>query len=167
MARRGSTISIPGLIQAQKQLRNSTAYIREPMEFALDDAARVILSEVEATAPKDKTGNFRRSLRKALGRAKATFLHAYVFALSRIAPHAHLLEYGTKPHKIRAKDGKAMFIWNSSLGRELGFVTEVDHPGARPQKIFRNAVARKRREVRKILTSGLNRAIERLNAQAA
>lgn len=46
---------------------------------------------------------------------------------------ARWLEYGTRPHKIRPKNGKALRIGGS-------FVEEVDHPGAKPHPFLRPAL---------------------------
>lgn len=51
--------------------------------------------------------------------------------------YAHLVEFGTKPHEIRAKRGKF-------LGLPVGARKVVMHPGARPKPFLRPALAAKR-----------------------
>lgn len=67
------------------------------------------------------SGELARSL-KVGSRASRGEVKAYV---STRVFYARFVEYGTKPHTIRARDGGAL-----SFGG--GFVESVEHPGARP-----------------------------------
>ena len=56
--------------------------------------------------------------------------------LKATGAHAHVapwVEYGTKPHTITAKPGKALAIGGM-------YVHAVDHPGARPHPFMRPAL---------------------------
>jgi len=54
--------------------------------------------------------------------------------LGVFAPHAHLVEFGTKAHSIEAGSGKKLsFV----AGRRSVVTTEVDHPGAQAKPFIR------------------------------
>ena len=76
-------------------------------------------------------GDLKRSLRVTT-RVKKGTVYASLKVGGRAAPHAHLVEFGTKPHKIRPKSKKAL-----SFGGKAA--REVNHPGARPQPFMRPA----------------------------
>lgn len=74
-------------------------------------------------------GDLQRSIRITTRTKKGT-VYAYVKAGGRRAPHAHLVEFGTKAHKIVAKKDGAL-----AFGAQV--VSEVDHPGAKPHPFMR------------------------------
>lgn len=70
-------------------------------------------------------------------------------------PHVLFLEFGAKPHKIRARrpGGKLKF-----MGRQgITFRTEVNHPGNRPMPFLRPA----NRKIHKVLGKILKREFAR------
>jgi len=156
-----STIQVQGLAQARKALANASPFMAAGVQDALTMAAKMIRSEAERLAPRGPTGNLKRALRAAPGRSTKTFLQSFVFTLGQIAPHAHLVEFGTKPHQIVPKKKGGIL----AFGRY--FVRSVDHPGAKPWPFFQTAVRNKRLQVRRMIERAVEEVINKLNAQAA
>lgn len=75
------------------------------------------------------------------------------------APHGHLVEFGTKPHLIKAKNGKVL-AFNGT------FRKEVHHPGAKPEPYFKPAVRAKTPDARIYILWNLSALIEQ-EAQSA
>ncbi len=71
------------------------------------------------------------------------------------APHAHLLELGTKPHLIRPKKRGGM-LWIKKLRLRLPF---VDHPGVKEKPFLRPAARTSKMAVKKRLEHGLKRLL--------
>ncbi|MGI4717209.1 MAG: HK97-gp10 family putative phage morphogenesis protein [Janthinobacterium lividum] len=100
------------------------------MRAALRAGAAVIREEAKAQVPVD-SGALRRSLKVSTSTKKGR-VTAKLKVGGRLAPHAHLVEFGTKPHKIKAKRQQAL-----SFGGTVA--REVDHPGAKPHPFMRPA----------------------------
>lgn len=126
------------------------------LRSALRAGANEYKKEVRANAPV-VDGDLRASVRVATRAKKGT-----VFAVLKIggkrAPHASLVEFGTRPHKITAKDGGSLRIGTALVG-------SVDHPGADPHPFARpafdgksgKAIAAVGAQIRKRLTAeGIN-----------
>lgn len=92
--------------------------------------AIVIKNAIQDACPVDD-GDLKNSV-KVSGRIKKKYgLISYrVRVGDKKAWYAHLIEFGTKAHEIRAKDGKSLFI--GGLMR-----TNIHHPGARPKPFIR------------------------------
>lgn len=155
-----TTIQVQGLADVRRRLQGARIGLSGPLQDALVVAAKTIRSEAERLAPRGETGNLKRSLRASPGRATKTFLQSFVFTLGQIAPHAHLIEYGTKPHSIIPKKNGGIM----AFGRF--FVRKVQHPGVKPWPFFQMAVRNKRAQVRRIVTQAVQQVTARLNAQA-
>ena len=91
-----------------KTFRDAVRHIGERQKQlgaeALNDAARIILDEAKASAPQGPTGNLKKSITfkvQASDRQKRLF--ALVKVNRKIAPHAHLVEAGTKGARVRKK----------------------------------------------------------------
>jgi hypothetical protein len=67
-----------------------------------------------------------------------------VFLDDRIAPHAAAVHNGSKPHKIEAKNKKALYFVK---GGNSVFAKSVNHPGTRPDEFLFNAFHRLRRMI--------------------
>lgn len=95
---------------------------------ALRSGAKVYLDEVKQQIPKD-SGQLRASARITT-RAKGNEISASVKVGNFVAWYAHLVEFGTRPHTIKASGNGAM---------RFGGVTvrEVQHPGTRAQPFMR------------------------------
>jgi HK97 gp10 family phage protein len=100
------------------------------MRSALRAGARVFLNEIKSTLPVSH-GDLRKSARitTRAGRGQTT---ASVKVGNRIAYYAQMVEFGTRPHMIKAKPGSALNV----NGREVKWVR---HPGAAPHPFARPA----------------------------
>lgn len=104
---------------------------RNILRSALRAGANVIKDAAKANVPV-KTGALRKSLQVTTGSKGAT-VTAKLKARGKVAPHAHLVEFGTKPHKIAPKGKKGALAINGN------FVGAVSHPGSRPKPFMRPA----------------------------
>lgn len=97
---------------------------------ALAEAAEPMLQEVRATADfVDRKGDLRKSVKATrLNRVKRG---TFQLRVGPTAPHAHLVEHGTKAHLVSAKEGSVLAALNRILGHE------VMHPGAKAKPFFR------------------------------
>lgn len=66
------------------------------------------------------------------------------------AEYSAQLEYGTKPHVIKAKTAKCLHFKGKD-GKDV-FAKVVNHPGTKPQPIMRNAAMRVQKEIGGIFT---------------
>lgn len=104
-------IEIEGIDELEKQMENLIKAVHpDKVEPVLLDAARTLAKVVKSKAPKVPTGNLRRGVKAKLTRRKSSKKGGLNAALGismgeaapaiaamdyRIAPHAHLVEYGT------------------------------------------------------------------------
>lgn len=126
------------------------------LRSALRAGGNVFLKEVRINIPVDE-GDLYRSA-KVSTRSKKGLVTASVKVGGKKAPHAHLVEFETKPHKITPKNAQAL-----AIGGQV--VREVDHPGTRAQPYMRpsfdakptQAIAAVGAQIRKRLTAqGIN-----------
>lgn len=101
------------------------------MRSALRAGATVIKKEAALNAPVDE-GDLVRSIRVS-GKARRGSITVSVKVGGKKAPHAMLVEYGTRPHKIEPKDAAALAVGGVAY-------RSVDHPGAQPKPFFRPAL---------------------------
>lgn len=90
--------------------------------------AKVYLDEVKTRIPKD-SGQLAASARITT-RARGDDISASVKVGNFVAWYAHLVEFGTRPHVIRAKPGGAMRFGSVEA-------RTVHHPGTRAQPFMR------------------------------
>lgn len=94
---------------------------------ALRAGAKVYLDELQTRIPED-SGELKKSARITT-RAKGATVSASVKVGNAKAWYAHLVEFGTRPHAIKASEGAMRFG---------GTITRaVDHPGTRPRPFMR------------------------------
>jgi HK97 gp10 family phage protein len=122
---------------------------RNIMKSALRAGANVIKNEAKANAPVGPTsgenarlyggyaGALRDSIRTSVGTDRSGRISAAVKVGGKTKKgadvfYAHFVEFGTRPHLIKAKPGEAL-----SIGGSLH--QSVQHPGMRPQPFFRPA----------------------------
>lgn len=166
---RGFNIKIEGLEDLAGQLEKlkHTAQGKD-VQQALVDGAELIRNAARTNSPTAPyptyykgrmiaPGGLKASLMASTGRKFKNFLQAYAFALKNRAPHAHLVEFGTKPHAIVAKK-KAMVFGN----RFRRFTRKVMHPGSREIPFFRNAIKQQRNAVKRLLESKVKAAFDAL-----
>lgn len=131
----GSSVTIKlddgELVRALKDLdrRTSRTFLRQ--------ASREVWNEIRdrarELAPVD-TGDLRRSIRTRQ-RSRRDVIETRVIAGGREAPHGHLVEFGTAPHRQPRRG--------------------TTHPGAEPHPFLRPAYYQKERETREKLRNAL------------
>jgi hypothetical protein len=173
-------IKVEGMDHLAGQLKRVMATAQgQELQAALLAAAEEIRAEAARRAPiapyptrqngRDiAPGGLRASLKAAAGRKYKTFLQAFTFTLAKLAPHAHMVHNGTKPHWIRGKKflriaGRA-FAWLSRVGDQVR--TKVFHPGSRPNPFLADAVKAKRRSIKKLLETRVKAAFDALGRAA-
>lgn len=100
------------------------------MRSALAAGARVYRDEAKQQVPK-QSGKLAESIRVST-RTRGGSVSASAKAGGKLVRYAHLVEYGTRPHIIKAKPGSALNV----NGQE---VKSVNHPGAKPKPFMRPA----------------------------
>lgn len=100
------------------------------MRAALRAGATVYRSKARELVP-ERLGALKKSIRISTG-TKQGITTASVKAGNRKTWYVQLVEYGTRAHKIKARNARAL-----SIGGAL--VHEVDHPGAAPKPFMRPA----------------------------
>jgi len=173
-------IKVEGMDHLAGQLKRVMATAQgQELQAALLAAAEEIRAEAARRAPiapyptrqngRDiAPGGLRASLKAAAGRKYKTFLQAFTFTLAKLAPHAHMVHNGTKPHWIRGKKflriaGRA-FAWLSRVGDQVR--TKVFHPGSRPNPFLADAVKAKRRSIKKLLETRVKAAFDAVGRAA-
>lgn len=108
-------------------------YLRGGVRAAL----AVLAKEARQQAPAD-TGELKRSIRTST-RAfyGGRLLTGKVKVSGRRARHAHLVEFGTRPHRIAVRTARVL-----AVGPGV-FAKEVQHPGAKARPYMGTAVERK------------------------
>lgn len=107
------------------------------MRAALRAGANVLKAEAKHEVPVDE-GDLLASIRVSV-KSKGGTIYASVKAGGKKAPHWHLVEFGTHPHKIKPKKAHALTIGGMVVG-------EVHHPGARAKPFMRPALDAKSTE---------------------
>lgn len=100
------------------------------LRAALRAGANEFKEAAKQGAPVDE-GDLRASIRVTTSTKRGT-VYAKLRVGGKRAPHAHLVEFGTAAHKIKAKKQHALSFGGTT-------VREVDHPGARAQPFMRPA----------------------------
>jgi len=180
MAIRGGNIRVEGIafLAGQLDRLKSTAQGAD-LRQALLDSAEMIRDEAERRAPIASRatqyekrmiapGGLKASLKAASGRQYSTFLQAFAFTIKKMAPHANMVEGGTKPHTIKAK-GKGMRISAPTAGftKSAWFAKIVRHPGARKNPFFSDAIRAKRGQIKSLITARVKAAFDALAMRAA
>jgi HK97 gp10 family phage protein len=100
------------------------------MRSALRAGGKVFEAEVKANIPVidgDLLASVRISTKAKKGRVTVSLKIG-----GKKAPHAHLVEFGTKPHHIAPKGSGGILVGGN-------VVAAVDHPGAKPHPVVRPA----------------------------
>lgn len=179
MARQVRAITVSGIEDLAQQLKKLQATATgEPIRQALlesaqmirDDAARRAPIAPYATRQRGQTyqpGGLRKSLKAASGRKYKNFLQAFAFTLKNAAPHAHLVEFGTKPHTIAGKKMRIAaraFQWLARVGDQVR--TKIQHPGSRPNPFFQSAIKAQRSRIKRLLEQRVKAAFDAIGRAA-
>lgn len=123
-------------------------------------AAKSNLSNLRYSGTGPKAAGKNR-LKKAIKKRVKTYagvVVAIVGPKSRVAPHAHLVHDGTKPHDIPLPAGG----YTGRYLQWLGVATTVRHPGAKPNPFLLNALKQTRIPQATILSRELRLRFEKL-----
>jgi hypothetical protein len=176
---RARNIRVEGLEELTQQFTKLMATAEGPaLQDAILQGARMLEDEVERRAPVAayptkrfghvyKPGDLKESVGAAKGRQHKNFLQAYTFTLKNLAPHAYMVEFGTKAHTIKGKKMRirgAAFSWLARLGDQVR--TKIQHPGARPAFFFRDSIKAKRLQIKRLIEIRAKAAFEAI-ARAA
>lgn len=151
-------IGIDGLAELNAKLQTLSVKIESNiLRGAVRAGQKVVLEKVRENAPQD-SGALKKSLRiKADRRAlKRGMVRADVVAGDKTAWYAHLIEFGTgsfyegtggksvrAPYVIKAKKADGTEVSTGAKRRSLRigstFVSQVTHPGIKPQPFMRPA----------------------------
>ena len=104
---------------------------------------------------KRRTGNLQGNTGYRVVRTRA----GSVIRIANPTHYAEMIEYGTKPHRITARNGKALRFRSRSGG--LIFRRSVWHPGTRPYKFLWNATDSAYRVLGQELKRGMTTLAER------
>jgi HK97 gp10 family phage protein len=122
--------------ELQEALNQLPAKIeRNVMRSALRQGANVILNQARQNVPVDDS-DLKKSINVST-RARGGKATATLRAGDEKAFYAHFIEYGVKPHKIKARRRKTLAF---EVDDGMAFPKTVNHPGARAQPFMRNAL---------------------------
>lgn len=162
-----------GLKSLQAKLKRIPIEARSAIKQALAESADEIVAMQRNLAPKKsraleesivatfgdgsvpKYAAFQsRSGRKTI-KSNDPDLSVTITAGNNKVRYAHLVEFGTKAHVIKAKNAKAM-------GKDGIFGTKVDHPGAEAKPFFYPAYRALRKRVKGRISRATNRAAKQV-----
>ena len=92
------------------------------------------------------TGKYFRSIQSGFAKGGRLF----VGKVESNSPIAGIIEFGSRPHKIKARGNKFLF-WPGAKHP----VNEVNHPGTPPFRVLRNATEESVEEIEKVFRSVL------------
>lgn len=130
-----SEIKVSGLSDLQRFLDQLPAKISANiLRGALRSGAKVIANAAKSNVT-SVSGELAKSIRVSTRTKKLDGkVSASVKTGSKAAFYAHMTEFGTRPHVIKAKDKKVLKIGDRLAGKE------VKHPGANPKPFMRPAL---------------------------
>lgn len=142
-----SEIHVNGLAQLQKFLDALPQKVEQNiLRGALRAAANVVKAEAVANVPVD-SGTLKAGL-KVSTRSRRGLITASVKATGKHAHIAPWIEFGTRAHKIHAKDAKTLSLRPNSRASSgyasrwtaHNFLEFVEHPGTKPRPFMRPAL---------------------------
>lgn len=105
------------------------------MHLAIVGTANDLVNELVKAAPVDK-GYLKNSIRYEVDGKKINI---------HMPEYAFFIEFGTKPHTIRAINAKALH-WKDAAGNDV-FAKIVHHPGTEPYPFIRSTINSKLRDI--------------------
>lgn len=130
-------------------------FVRDNVGPIYQRALEPVQREMRRNLPGKRTGNLWRSIGITIGRSKYNV--GSVTALvgprrARFDPdaqgwHSHLIEKGTRPHKIKAGIGKLMPVFAKGSSGPVDWTKEYHHPGSQAFHPFSRAIESTYRQV--------------------
>lgn len=156
---------VQGLDRLKRKMARLRAQTETDVEPALVKAGEVVAAEQRRLAPK-KTGKLRDSIAVTTGAAAkyAAFQGSAADRKNRAVRisagnsevrYAHLVEFGTKPHKIKPKNREALKMGSDE------FAIEADHPGAAAQPFFFPGYRATRKRARSIVGKAVRESVRK------
>lgn len=150
-------IEIKGAAELQRALAQLPAKLEARVSRqALRAGAKIIEQEAKARVPVNE-GKLRASIRVSTG-IRNGVVNAQVKAGGRKKGdpfYAHFVEFGTKPHEIKPRRFKSLFI--AGLMRKI-----VQHPGAKAKPFMKPAFDAKAQEAVGAVTDYIRKRLARL-----
>ena len=122
-----SSLASADLSRLAEALRRSGQESTATTQSVLIESANFLMAEMEVRVPV-KTGNLRDSIGVRIESGRVI--------VGPTASYAPFVEFDTKPHKITAKNGKALSFM---MGGKRVTVRSVNHPGTTAQPFVRPA----------------------------
>lgn len=144
------TIEIKGLKELDEVLKSLPQKIEQNvMRGAMRAGQKVILDNIREKLRSNgsiQSGELEKSLRIRFDRRalKRGWVNSKIVAGNKLAYYAHMVEFGTAGHLIKAKNRKTLaiqMVGPSLKGSNVNFIgPKVNHPGARPKPFMRPAL---------------------------
>lgn len=118
----------PSLETTQLLKAMSNLLTKPELAVAAGKGADIIADEARRLAPEGPTGNLKRGIVARVDKVHTEFGgghegHAYVSVNYKIAPHAHLVEYGARGGEMPANP----FMRRAQEAKEAEAVSAIDH----------------------------------------
>jgi hypothetical protein len=125
--------------------------IKEGLKLITRKAPKEVRKKIKSLGLVQK-GNLVKSIRGRTNKDKSVIGSQYFVG--------HILEGGAKPHLIKAKKGKSLFIPGAS-----GPIKQVHHPGVKPYKYLEGTIndMENSGEIETLFSQGVRQAIEELS----
>lgn len=147
-------IQLEGLRHTLEQLdKIEFAFKGQYVQALFNACANELASRVRAATPRGETGNLQRAVEAKRGTRTNFFSSWIVWMRLKVAPHIHLVEFGTKPHTIKAKAAKVLQFGDR-------FARGVQHPGAKKEPYFAPTVKAHLPRIAYRLEAGCKRILE-------
>lgn len=154
-----NNIDIKGAAELKRALGELPAKIEKGISRgALRAGAVVLQEEAQSLAPSGDSGRLRESISVSTGAKRSGTVYAHVRAGGRKkgdAFYAHMVEFGTKPHEIKPRKFKSLFL--AGIFRKI-----VKHPGAKPKPFLRPAFDNKSGEAVDAIAAYIRARLARL-----
>jgi hypothetical protein len=134
-------ISAEALVTLERGFREAPELTERELTATMTLVTQVLEGQVKDAMPK-RTGLTAASVTSDVWSEPAGVLGV----IGSAAPVALFIEEGTRPHEIRAINGKAL-AFPFGEGGPIVFAKAVHHPGTKPQKIFANTLDRHEADV--------------------
>lgn len=165
-----ATATWQGMAELERELATLSKGMQgQALRGAMRAAAAPVVKGAKANSPS-------RSVKKALTSIVAVTRNSAITArigAKRGSPGGrilHLVEKGTRPHIITARDGGILAIPHKiTLRRRFAqydagtvFGREVKHPGSKPRPFFQQALPENRPEAERKFTSALRQIVDKM-----
>jgi HK97 gp10 family phage protein len=158
-------MAIKGLRELNRKLKWIPKAAKEAANDNVIAAAREVAA-LQKSLVEEKSGDLKDSIHVTLpgqttppysqpgGATTARESQAIITAGDTKVRYAHLVEFGTKAHVIKSKDGV------TPMGKGGIFGTVVNHPGATAKPFFWPAWRALRKRAKRKISTGINKAIK-------